>query len=322
MGKSNVNKVAKELDKLIDEMTKLAKQYVKADGNKKEGILKKLKSKTKDKTRLKDELESAVVKAEKDVPLQIENKINQLVSQEIKPLINEIILQSLLTESGLNASGIKQDTLKLGKELQAAGSDASEEEVQAAMMIALVDADGDIDNVDVSDVEAVANQIEESRSYTLNEAHGPVIVIEAILGILGNAALLNAIAEKVEKVTGKKMNVSKIQTKLDKRLKWIKTVTGLPAKAMEKLFAWITKKLGGGAFAQKIGGYAGTFIATAIMFIIGLYIFPSTASIILWVFSIGGLLGKGAEMIKMVKEITHAVKAEMDSSASAAAAMG
>lgn len=87
---NEVTKIGKKLDKTIADMKKLAPKYVKADGDKKQEILKKLKELTADRDNLKDQLEKAVMKAEKSVELKIEIKslINNLIDESIKE-INE-----------------------------------------------------------------------------------------------------------------------------------------------------------------------------------------------------------------------------------------
>ena len=231
---------------------------------------------------------------------------------KLTPLLNEIVFRSIIESVGGDADKIEKETEDLEQELEKSGMDADSEEVQAAMLNALVDADGDVEQLDVSDVESIAKDIKESRGSVINEGGKVVMVLEAIFGVLGNAALLNAIAEKVEKTTGKKIDPAKLKTKIDKVADRVKNITGLPAVAMERVFAWMAKKLGGGIFAQKIAGYSGTFIAVLLMFLFGIMHFPGVASIPFFIFSIAGLLGKGTEMIKMVKEIVHEVKIEME----------
>ena len=87
---NEVTKIGKKLDKTIADMKKLAPKYVKADGDKKQEILKKLKELTADRDNLKNQLEKAVMKAEKSVELKIEIKslINNLIYESIKE-INE-----------------------------------------------------------------------------------------------------------------------------------------------------------------------------------------------------------------------------------------
>jgi hypothetical protein len=234
-----------------------------------------------------------------------------MTTLKLTPLLNEIIFRTIIESVGGDAGKIENETDKLEQELKDAGTDADSEEVQAAMLGALIDADGDVEQLDVSDVESIAKDIKESRGYVLTESGVMMAGIEAIGTVLGNAALLNAIAAKVEKISGKKVNVTQLKTKIEKITARIKNITGWPAKKMEQAFAWIAKKFGGGAFAQKIAGYAGTLVAVITMFIIGVIYFPSIGSGVLFIFSIAGLMGKGAEMIKLVKEIIHAIKEEM-----------
>jgi Asp-tRNA(Asn)/Glu-tRNA(Gln) amidotransferase C subunit len=309
--KETINKLGKDLDKIIKDMKKASEDYAKADGEKRPELLTKLKDLTREKAAAKDKLAHAIADAEKDPMLNItEDKMPKL-----SDLMTEAFLTILIENVASDAAKAGKATIKLGQDLKAAGSDASDEEVQAAMLSALIDADGDISQVDVDDVEQAKQDIEEARGYRIDEAGSTTVhVIEGIFNVLGSAALLNSIAEKVEKATGKKVNVDQVQTKLEKILGVVKTVSGLPAKAMEKTFEWIAKKLGGGKFAQKIAGYSGTLVAVTAMAIFGVMHFPSAASGFAFVFALAGLLGKGAEMIKLVQEIVHAVREEIGSS--------
>jgi len=232
---------------------------------------------------------------------------------KLTPLLNEIMIRSIIESMGGDANKIEKKAEDLEQELEKAGMDADKEEVQAAMLNALIDADGDANQLDVSDVESIAKNIKESRSASLNESGSWIVkFFEGVFGVLGNAALLNTIAEKVEQVTGKKIDTNKLKSRIDWVAGWVKKITGFPAKAMERTFQWLAKKFSGGLFAQKIAGYSGTLIAVLGMFIFGVIYFPSVSSIFFFIFSVAGLLGKGAEMYKMIKEIIHAVKEEME----------
>jgi uncharacterized membrane protein YeaQ/YmgE (transglycosylase-associated protein family) len=231
---------------------------------------------------------------------------------KLKPLATQAYLKILVESVSGDASAAMSQTKKLSQDLERAGSDADSEEVQAAMLGALVDADGDISKVDVDDVEKIKQDIEENRGYKINEASGGWIdMLHKLVDILGNAALLNAIADNVEKVSGKKLDKEKLKSKMEKLAAHVKTISGWPAKQLEKFFAFVARSLGGGKFAQKIAGYSGTLLATAIMFAFGIAHFPSVGASFSFFFAIGGLLGKGAEMIHMIKEIMKAVQEEM-----------
>lgn len=229
-------------------------------------------------------------------------------------LTHQILLEQkmqLLFENAAGlASSIQSKVMEFGKELKAAGEDPTDEETQAALLMAALEKDGNLDKVDVEDAEKAANQVKENRGYTLKESGGGVMVaIEYIGNILGNVALLNVIAEAVEKVTGKKVDTSGIAAKVNSLTKRIKNLTGLPALAMKKFFTLVTKKLGGEAAAQKVAGYAGTFIVVAAFFVIGALFFPVLgASPLMIILSLTGLLGKGFELVHLFKKIIQAIK--------------
>lgn len=213
----------------------------------------------------------------------------------------------LLTESAEgDASAVQKQLTNLSNELKADGEDITDEEVQAAMLSALVDADGDINAVDVSDVEAIKTEIKEARGY-IAEA-GALHAIEGVGIVLGNTAFIHALAIGMNKVTGKTVNESKLKTKLDRIFKAIKKVTGLPAKAMEKAFAWIAKKLGAGEQGQQIAGISGTLVMTISLFALGLYLFPSITSSFLITLAIVGFAGKSAEIFTLGKKLISLIK--------------
>lgn len=206
------------------------------------------------------------------------------------------------------ASGIQSQVVKLGKELQAAGQDATDEEVQAALLMAALEDQGKLDNVDAQDVQAVATQIKEARGYTIAESGGMLHTIELVGNLLGNVALMNVISKAIEKATGKKVDPSAMAAGVNKITGFLKKVTGLPAKAMEKFFAFIAGKLGGGDTAQKIAGYSGTLLVVALFFGLGTMFFPVLgASPLMIVLSLTGLVGKGFEMKALWKHIKEAI---------------
>jgi hypothetical protein len=205
------------------------------------------------------------------------------------------------------ASTVQSQVMTLGKELKAAGEDVTDEEVQAAILMAALDNKGKIEKVEPEDVEQIAQQIKESRGMQLNES--ALHVVEMVGNILGNAALLNVISSTVEKVTGKKMDPGKFKSALDKILKFIKGLTGFPAKVIEKFFAWISKLLGGGVGAQKIAGFSGLLVFVTIMLGIGIAFFPVLGgSALMIVLSITGLVGKGLEISHIIKELAEAIE--------------
>ena len=92
----SLNKIGKEFDALVADMKKTAADWAKASGPKKDQLLRKMKSMTKEKKELQDEMERAVMDIDKDVALQVDerytrialtNAISRMVEQEIKSII-------------------------------------------------------------------------------------------------------------------------------------------------------------------------------------------------------------------------------------------
>jgi len=224
---------------------------------------------------------------------------------KLAPIAHNIVLQSLvktLAESATGtASTVQKQLFSLGTELKKDGDNITDDEVQAAMLSALIDADGNIDNVDVSDIESVKTEIKEARSYIISES-GILHSIEAIGTVLGNSALIHALAEGLDKI-GFNIDEKNLKTKLNKAVDRIKSVTGFPAKVMEKAFEWIAKKLGSGMLGQKIAGISGTILVTVCLLALAIYLFPSISSGILMIFAISGMMGKTAEIVTLIKKL-------------------
>ena len=230
---------------------------------------------------------------------------------KLKSIASGIIVRKnykLLTESAESDADKVQDQLAdLTNALKADGEDITDEEVQAAVLSALIDADGDLNAVDVSDVEAIKTEIKESREY-ISEAGGVLGSIHLVGDVLGNAAFIHILAEAVQKVTGKDVNEDKLKAKLDRTFGGIKKVTGFPAKVMEKAFAWISKKFGASETGQRVAGLSGTLLVTVALFALAIYLFPSVTSGVLLVIAIMGVAGKSAEIIKLTKDLIQHVK--------------
>ena len=69
-------------------MKKMAGEYAKADGAKKQQMISKLKQMTKKKKQLQSEMESAVNAADKDVELQID-EMRKLIRSTVTKLMKE-----------------------------------------------------------------------------------------------------------------------------------------------------------------------------------------------------------------------------------------
>ena len=238
---------------------------------------------------------------------------------KLTTITNQIILKNtskaLLEAITGDASAVQKQLFNLGNELKAGGEDVTDDEVQAALLGALIDANGKVDNVDVSDVEAIKQDIKESRTHIIQES-GILHSIEAAGTVLGNAALLNALAGGFGKV-GIKVDQNSLKQKIEKVVSLIKKVTGFPAKMMEKAFEWISKKLGFSQFGQKVAGLSGVLIVTVAFLALAIYLFPSIGSGVLLVFAISGMIGKTVEIANIIKEIWEHVKEELGDAMSA-----
>ena len=234
-------------------------------------------------------------------------------------LLSEIAKKVITTKKGRRllenvqglASNVQTKVMELGKEIKAAGEDITDEEVQAAMLMAALEDGGNLDKVDAQDVETITQQIKEARGYRLKEAGGGGLLqtVELIGAALGNVALLNVVASTMKELTGKEINPDQISQKINKAMGPLKKLTGLPAKAMEKFFEFITKKLGGGKASQKIAGYSGTIVVVTILLALGLLFFPVLGASPLMVFlSLSGVIGKGFELTTLWKHLTDAIK--------------
>lgn len=236
----------------------------------------------------------------------------------VSDLAQQVLLEQRikrLFESTIgDAKSILQQTQVLSKELKADGDDVSDDEVQAAMLQALIKANGKLNQVDVSDVESIKTEIKEARGYVIKESGSALIqAIEQVSVVLGNAALMSEIAGAIEETTGIKINGVKLANNLNKFFGVLKKVTGAPAKAMEMFFEWVSKKLGAGEWGQKVAGYSGTLILIVGMFALSVVHFPVLGgSAMGLLFSVTALFGKGIEMIKLTKEIFHMIKEKLE----------
>ena len=168
------------------------------------------------------------------------------VSDLARQVLIEQRVKRLFEDTKGEAKSVLQQTQALSNELKASGDDVTDQEIQAAMLSALIDANGKLGAVDVSDVESIKTEIKESRGYTINEAGGFIHADELVGNVLGNAALMNEISAAIEELTGLKINGAKLSKSLNTFFKGLKNVTGFPAKAIEKAFSWIAGKLGAG----------------------------------------------------------------------------
>lgn len=78
--KETINKLGKDLDKIIKDMKKASEDYAKADSEKRPELLTKLKDLTREKAAAKDKLAHAIADAEKDPMLNISEGMPKLAS--------------------------------------------------------------------------------------------------------------------------------------------------------------------------------------------------------------------------------------------------
>jgi len=216
----------------------------------------------------------------------------------------------LLKEGGL-PSGIDQGILKASKEAEKAGEDVADENVQAAMLMAALEKGGDPSKVTGADIEAQMEKatVKETKQQ-IQESHSlGVQIVEMGALVLGNLALVEAICEVIEKITGKKIDASKFTKAVNTFVGWVKKATGWPMHVFGKAIEWIIKKLGGGESAQKIGKYSVKLVAVIAMFVMGFAFFPiGGVSLIGLTLSVTGMIGKGIEIGKLGYELFHAIK--------------
>jgi len=222
--KETINKLGKDLDKIIKDMKKASEDYAKADGEKRPELLIKLKDLTREKAAAKDKLAHAIADAEKDPMLNISEGMPKLAS--LIPII----------ESAEDADADIEKALKAGLNDFKAAFNSLEDEAKE-----------DVAQVDESVIEENLRE----KKGELNEAVGPLFIISII------AAAPKAL-EIIAKAMGKLIKVFKTKVKgqedaddpafikgvLDfahkwhkgyvKMIKWMLWATGILAKAKLK----------------------------------------------------------------------------------------
>ena len=243
--------------------------------------------------------------------LEIGPTIKNTIKMKLKTIATQVLLENFIRLTIESAEGdaaaVQKQLFSLGTELKKSGENVTDDEVQAALLSALIDADGKVNDVDVSDVESISKEIKESKSYIISES-GILHSIEAVGTVLGNSAFLHILTEGLHKIGFKDVDENKLKANLEKAISKIKKVTGFPAKAMEKAFEWISSKLGASVTSQKIAGITGTLLVTVILLAIAIYLFPSITSGVLLIFAISGMIGKGAEIYKLIKDLIAHIK--------------
>lgn len=228
----------------------------------------------------------------------------QLFEQFNKGFTFNSLCESVMGDINQVQDEVKQEMDDLGKE------GAEDDEIKAALLIQALDADGDLEKVDVEKLKSDVKEGMLLRGQPLNEsAEGILHLIEVIGNVAGNSALIEYLCEKVEKVTGKKMDAGKVKNSIVAIADTLKKVTGLPAKAIEKFFSFIADKLGMNNSSKKALELVGMVSAIVFFFALGVAHFPVLGTGILWwILSITGLLGKSIELVRIGKEIAHLIK--------------
>lgn len=224
-------------------------------------------------------------------------------------IILEQRTQKILETIASTAQSVGGVLKSLGDEVIDAGMDMSDEEVQAALLSKLLDAQGKIEKVDVSDVKELEQQVQEGRGYIQEGGSAMATVAHAAGEVLGNAALIEALSHGLAKITGKKdAEVKAGFKKVQNFFKNLGAITGFPGKVIERSFKWIAAKWGAGEKAQKIFGIAGMMLFVLLMGVIAIISFPSITSVTALVLGLTALIGKSVEMVKLIGHMIHTVK--------------
>ena len=183
------------------------------------------------------------------------------------------------------------------EEIKDKDSELSDDE-KAKLLMAAIDNDGDLTNIDVDDIkESIVNE---------SIGEGIVHVVEVVGNIAGNSAMMEFILEKIEKLTGKKMDASKLKENIEKIVTFLRKISGTPAKAIEKFFEFIGKKIGLSPKGQKGLELVGFGFVVCFFFAIGVAHFPVLGEGILWwLLSLTGLIGKATELWRTGREIKN-----------------
>jgi hypothetical protein len=141
--------------------------------------------------------------------------------------------EDFLTSNVLES--VKSDAEEIKQEIDFEEMEEVDPEKIAAALSKLIDANGDIDKIDIQEIEENFKQILESEEDKVNESGGTVVVVLEVIGtILGNAALIHFIAAGVSKILGRKVEDSKVKAALKKFVDMLKNVTGFAGKMIEK----------------------------------------------------------------------------------------
>jgi hypothetical protein len=196
----------------------------------------------------------------------------------------------------------------------------------AAVLHHLIQADGDIDKVDVDHVEECYPQMEEDSDEEeghLDESASGLMTALGFMGTtMGNMDLVHFICQVVQKKTGKKVNEKEMKRKIDVILSKLKTITGFLAKTLKEFAEWVAKKVFKATdFKAELAGLVALSSTTLALFVIGLteiaelgehiHSEASTSSIFALLIGITALLGKSLELKTLGREIAVAIQTEL-----------
>jgi len=206
---------------------------------------------------------------------------------------------------------VEQSVTNIMDELKDEGDDAESDEVKAAILMQamdLADEGKDIEDLDLDQAKADVKEGLSIRGKSYDEVNesleSVVHILEYTGNVLGNSALLEFIAHKIEKATGQKPDMGKMAKAIEGIAIALKTVTGLPAKAIEKFFEWIANKFGFTGNTEKGAGLIGKLVVIVFLFGVGWANFPVLGTGILWwLLSLTGLVGKSVEVVTIGKDI-------------------
>lgn len=186
---------------------------------------------------------------------------------------------------------INSTILDVESKLHDLHADERSDEEQAKLLLALLNADGNIDKLD------------ESESDAINEGF-IVHLITEIGAIMGNAALIESICHYIHKKFNVSVDSSKAVQFMSNFSKTIAHYTGAPAKAVEMFLMFIAKKLKLTGKNQEIVSLLGMGALVVILLCLGIIGFPALGqSLLYWLLSLTGIIGKSVEIIKIAIKV-------------------
>jgi hypothetical protein len=225
-------------------------------------------------------------------------------------------------ESEFVKESIEGEAKEIAQEIDTDEIEKIDPEKIAATLSALIDAGGDLDKIDLDQIEENFQQIledSEKEGGDINESETGIVYLLEVMGtVFGNVDLMHFISEKLSKKLGRKIDISKSAKLIESILNSIKKATGFAAKVFKKFFEWIGKLLGLDKVGTKLMGLISLGVATIIMIVVGIAFFPAASAIsgisgVLALFlSVTALIGKITEVIVISQEIITVIRLELD----------